>query len=101
MTNDPSEEARTADWALPVSGQGAEMPGTGPQSDPPMEAYRKCERIVRGLIAPYVAGEPEVNSIAAAIMTCAQDYALAMARFYMEARANQGDPAAPPPPPES
>jgi hypothetical protein len=99
MTNDSSEEAPATEWASPVGGQGGETPGAGAQADPPMEAYRKCERMVRGLIAPYVAGEPEVNSLAAAIMTCAQDYALTMARFYMESRATLGD-SAPPPTPE-
>jgi hypothetical protein len=69
--------------------------GIDPEHDPPMDAYRKCERAVRELLSQFLQGEPEINSVAAAVMTCAQDYALTMARFYRQARETHGDADAP------
>jgi hypothetical protein len=97
MSN-PASDTQEGKFPAPVTEPGAATLAEGVdaralqlQSDPPMEAYRKCELAIRGLLAPYVDGDAELNSIAAAIMTCAQDYALTMARFYLESRATLAD----------
>ena len=82
----PAGERRRADHM-------ADMLELAAQADPPMEAYRACAESVRMLLAPHIEGEAEINSVTAAIMTCAQDYALAMARISMEARATYRDGA--------
>lgn len=96
MSGKDSDEARTRERAAPSDDTQLTPKrrrldaGIDTQTDPPMEAYRKCEKAVRELLSQFVQGEAEAHSLAAAVMTCAQDYALTMARFYREARESHG-----------
>ena len=76
-----------------VPGDGSTGPALSPL-DEPGQAYRECEARVRALLGPYVGGVHELNSLASAIMTSAQEYALTLARLYRSATQCSSDSAA-------
>jgi hypothetical protein len=62
--------------------------------DAPRREYDACERRVREILGGYVESDVHAAAAASAIMTVAQEYARAIGRLYVRARAEREPPHA-------
>lgn len=53
--------------------------------DGPLRAYLRCEADVRRIIAEYCDSTRQLDALASAVMSSAQEYAFSLARLYAQA----------------
>ena len=78
---------------MPVSDGGVALPTTVGEDpageidlvDGPLRAYLRCEADVRRIIAEYCDSTRQLDALASAVMSSAQEYAFSLARLYAQA----------------